>query len=235
LNTLAFIPARGGSKGIPRKNLAVVGGKTLLQRAIESAKGCTEIDRVFISSDNEEILSACQDLGIPSEYRRPSHLAGDRADVVDAVIDALDWLQARGENYHTVIVLQPTSALRSVADVAGALGQFLSTPRATTLVSVHRMTEHPFECLKVNPNGWDWLEKPLRPTSGRQDYEGDYFFVNGAIYIGATDYIRKKRKLLEPGETMLYVMPRDRGIDIDDLDQLKIAEWRLKFFETDVD
>lgn len=227
MKVLAFIPARGGSKGIPRKNLAVVGGKTLLQHTIESAKGNALIDRVFLSSDDEQILSAGRALGICSDYRRPPELSGDKASLVDTVIHALDWLEATGDCYDIVVLLQPTSPLRSAQDVSAALEQFLALPGARTLVSVHRMREHPFECLQGDSGSWRWLAQPVRPTSGRQDYPDSYYFVNGAIYIASVEFIRRERQFIETGAAMLYVMPQDRGVDIDDPDQLQFAHWLL--------
>lgn len=227
MKVLAFIPARGGSKGIPRKNLAIVGGKTLLQRAIESVKGCSRIDRIFLSSDDEEILSAGRALGVYSDYRRPPELSGDKASLVDTVIHALDWLAATGERYDIVVLLQPTSPLRSAEDVAAAMEKFLAMPEARTLVSVHRMREHPFECLQGDSGNWGWLGRPTEPIAGRQDYPDSYYFVNGAIYIASVEFIRRKRQFIETGTAMLYVMPQDRGVDIDDPDQLQFAEWLL--------
>jgi len=227
LKVLAFIPARGGSKGIPRKNLALVAGKSLLRRAIEAAQDCRRIDRVFLSSDDEEIIDAGRALGVESSYRRPPELSGDKAQVIDAVIDALDWLEAAGERYDVVVMLQPTSPLRSACDVAAAVDQFLAVPDARSLVSVHRMREHPFECLRGITGAWTWLAQSVTPASRRQEYPDDYYFVNGAIYIATSDLLRRERRFIEDAKAMLYVMPEGRGIDIDDPDQLRLADWLI--------
>lgn len=227
MKVLAFIPARGGSKGIPRKNLAPVAGKSLLQRAIEAGQRCRGIDRVFLSSDDEEIIRAGVALGLESGYRRPEELSGDRAQVIDAVIHALDWLEGCGEKYDVVVFLQPTSPLRCAQDVSAALDRFLAVPGARTLVSVHRLREHPFECLRGDSGAWTWLAQPASPAAGRQEYPDDFYFVNGAIYIATTDFLRRERRFVEDGRALLHVMPPDSGIDVDDVEQLRLAEWLI--------
>lgn len=226
MKTLAFIPARGGSKGIPRKNLASLAGKPLLQWSVEAARACPEVNRIFLSSDDPEIINFGQLLGLDSDYRRPDVLASDCASIVDVVLHALDWLETCGEHFDSVLLLQPTSPLRTSDDITAALKQF-SGSSAATLVSVHRMREHPFECIHGDPTAWCWLARPEFPTWGRQAYQGDFYFINGAIYIVTVDFLRRERRFVEDGKAVLYVMPAERGIDIDDYDQLQLAEWRL--------
>lgn len=228
MRILAFIPARGGSKGIPRKNLVSIAGKPLLQYAIEAAAGCGANARIFLSSDDPEIVSVGRQLGVDSSgYLRPSYIAGDSASIVDAVMHALDWLQERGERFDVVVLLQPTSPLRTVEDVEAALDLFRMSQRASTLVSVHRVSEHPFECLKVSEQGWNWMLRPDRSFAGRQEYQGSYYFVNGAIYIATVEHLRTRRTFVEEANSILYVMPPERGIDIDEPAQVRLAEWVL--------
>ncbi len=226
MKTLGFIPARGGSKGIPRKNLFPLFGKPLLQYTIEAAQASDFIDEIFLSSDDDEIVKFGMTFGLGCKYRRPADLAGDRAQIIDAVLDALNWLEDRGGVYDSVVLLQPTSPLRTVADIDGALSMFLQAG-AESLVSVHRMTEHPYECIKRTGSEWRWLEKPPSITTGRQDYDQEYDFVNGAIYIAKVDLLRRTRRFIEEGKSLLYPMDPSHGIDIDEMHQLALAEFIL--------
>lgn len=227
MKTLALIPARGGSKGIPRKNLAILAGKPLLQYSVEAARGCGMIDRIFLSSDDPEILALGRLLGIDDDYRRPDDLSGDRAVVIDAVLHGLDWLEARGECFDAVILLQPTSPLRTGGDITAAMDCFMAGG-GQSLVSVHRLREHPFECIRGESGNWSWLAEPDGVAAGRQDYAGKFFFVNGAIYITRTEFLRRQRKFVESGKALLYEMPPERGIDIDEPAQFQLADWLMR-------
>lgn len=231
MRTLAFIPARGGSKGIPRKNLASLAGKPLLQYSVEAARACPSVDRIFLSSDDPETIAFGCSLGLDVDYRRPDEISGDRASLIDAVLHALDWLELRGECFDWIVLLQPTSPLRTGADVTAALAQFRDG-RAATLLSVHRMHEHPFECLRGHSSAWTWLVQPPSSAWGRQAYPDDFYFINGAIYVATTDFLRRERRFVEDGKAALYVMPAERGIDIDNPYQLALAEWQLTKDET---
>lgn len=227
MKTLAFIPARGGSKGIPRKNLADLAGKPLLQYSIEAARASGRVDRIFLSTDDSEIMALGRSLGLKDEYQRPSELSGDRASIIDAALHALDWLEERGERFEALILLQPTSPLRTGADIAAAVDAFVGST-AQSLVSVHRLREHPYECVRGQPGDWTWLAEPAGGMVGRQDYAGDYFFVNGAIYVTRTGFLRSQRTFVEPGKALFYEMAPSRGIDIDEPDQLQLADWLMR-------
>jgi CMP-N,N'-diacetyllegionaminic acid synthase len=222
---LAFIPARGGSKGIPRKNLALLAGKPLIQYTLEAALASREIDDILLSTDDEEIAAFCAHAGVTTRYRRPAPLAGDDAPMLAALEHALEWYaRERGSLPQEVLVLQPTSPLRTAADIDGAVARFRQSP-ADTLASVHRLAEHPSECLAVEEGGgWRYLVPPPPSAARRQDYRGDYFFINGAVYLARTAALLRERRFVVPGATLLYEMPRAHGIDVDSLLDLAYAE-----------
>jgi len=221
---LAFVPARGGSKGIPRKNLAVLAGRPLIQYTLEAALGSSSVDEIFVSTDDEEIARFCERLGIVMHYRRPAELAGDDSPLMPAIEHGLRaYERDRGRLPEELLLLQPTSPLRIAQDIDGAVAEFRSR-RADSLVGVHRMAEHPYECVKTLPGGWDYLEHPPQAVTRRQDYQGGYFFINGALYLVRTDVLLMRRTLIEPGVTHLYEMPRERGIDVDSPLELAYAE-----------
>lgn len=225
---LAVIPARGGSKGIPRKNVALLKGKPLIEYSIEAARKSRFIDEILLSTDDEEIAGVGQRLGLDVSYRRPPELAGDGAAMIDAVEHGLGWFKrARGRLPDEVLLLQPTSPLRSVQDIDGAVALFRESG-ARSLVSVHPMSEHPCECIVGAGNDWEYLVPPPKGSVRRQDYRNDFFFINGAIYLAETRTLLSRRAFIHPGETVMYVMPRERGLDIDTSVDLVVAEAMMR-------
>ena len=122
---LAFIPARGGSKGIPRKNLALLAGKPLIEYTVEAALASSCIDDILLSTDDEEIAAVCARAGVATRYRRPAPLAGDDAPMLAALQHGLEWqARERGSTPDEVLLLQPTSPLRTAVDIDGAVERF---------------------------------------------------------------------------------------------------------------
>ncbi len=225
---LAFVPARGGSKGIPRKNLALLAGRPLIEYTLEAALGCRSVDEILLSTDDEEIAACGERLGIITRYRRPAELASDEAPLMAAIEHGLRaYAREHARMPQELLLLQPTSPLRTAQDIDAAVAQFRSQ-RADTLVAVHRMSEHPYECVRASASGWEFLAKPAQAVARRQDYKGGYFFINGAIYLARTETLLSRRTLVEPGITALYEMPRERGIDVDSALDLACAEAFLK-------
>jgi N-acylneuraminate cytidylyltransferase/CMP-N,N'-diacetyllegionaminic acid synthase len=222
---LAVIPARGGSKGIPRKNLAPLAGRPLISHTLAAARAAKTVTDIMVTTDDEEIAAICEAEGVPVPYRRPRALAGDAAGMVDTVLDALDWWVARrSEEPELIVLLQPTSPLRRPEDVDGTVGALRRSGRQSA-VSVHQMTEHPMECISLVGRGWTMLVHPSAGAVSRQDYEGQFYFINGAVYVTTPTFLRTRRALVAEGdETALYVMDAVRGIDVDDEDDLDMAE-----------
>lgn len=235
MKIMAFIPARGGSKGILRKNLTLLNGKPLIQYTIEAAQKSEKIDEIFISTEDSEIIALCKSLGFEFPYIRPEELATDASSLVDVIIHALDWKKENKKEIPDVIVLlQPTSPLRSPEDIDGAIEQFI-TKKVDTLLGVHAMIEHPYECIRLVGNSWSYLAKPSKEVYRRQDYKEKFYFINGAIYIAKTDFLIRQKKLIVEGVSDIYFMNPAHGIDIDYSFQLKLAEFFMdneieKFF-----
>lgn len=221
---LAVIPARGGSKGIPRKNVALLKGRPLIEYTIEAALKSRFIDDILLSTDDDEIASVGQRLGLDVSYRRPAELAGDATAMIDTLEHGIHWIEnARGKLPDEVILLQPTSPLRSTQDIDDAVALFRESG-AQSLVSVHIMGEHPCECIVGSTNEWEYLVPPPEGAVRRQDYKNDFFFINGAIYLAGTQILLSRRGFIYPQETVIFVMPRERGLDIDVHLDLRIAE-----------
>jgi CMP-N,N'-diacetyllegionaminic acid synthase len=221
MRVLGFIPARGGSKGIHRKNLQILKGKTLVKRAIEVALNSRLISEVFLSSNDFEIITEAESCGLKNNYVRPEVLATDEALIIDVVLHAINWLEVKGKKFDAIMVLQPTSPLRSAEMLDEAITQF-SNSGADSLISVNEVIEHPYECMKLIGNTWKFLERNPSRVSRRQDYVSKYFFVNGLIYLTKIEFIRQKNLLYEEGSSQLFYTKQELFIDID-------YPWQLEF------
>lgn len=228
LNVLALIPARGGSKGIPKKNLYPIMGKPLLQYSFDAAKKSQFVSQVMMSSEDAEIIDFSNQHGIDVRYTRPEALATDEATTIDVVLDALDWLEAKGELPDVLVLLQPTSPLRTEQEIDGAIQTYIEQG-CDSLVSVHKMIEHPYKCMQVDEQGgWQFLAKPDTYVSRRQDYRDEYFTINGALYIVSPQWLREQGNFVVEGQTKLYEMSAVAGTDVDELADIFQVEAYLK-------
>jgi CMP-N,N'-diacetyllegionaminic acid synthase len=228
MHIVAFIPARGKSKAIPRKNLALLNGKPLIQYTIEAARESKYVDEIFISSDDEEIIGFCRSLGMEVPYVRPAQLAADDTPMIDVVLDAFRWRRENGlpvrEN---ILLLQPTSPLRHSGHINEAIEQF-RRERAQSLISVNEMVEHPYDCVRIMKGGWEFVALPAKRVFRRQDYQDTFYYINGAIYLVKMSFAEKQKSFFLESETSLYVMPPEYGVDIDSERDLMRAECFLK-------
>lgn len=223
MKILAIITARGGSKGIKNKNIVDLYGKPLIQYTVEAAQKSQNIDKIILSSDDDDIIDTVRKLGVYTDYKRPDILATDTATTQDAIIDVLDWLQ-REESYipEAILLLQPTSPLRSAEDIDKSIALFL-TNKKSCLVGVNAMQEHPYECVKIEKNHWHYLAKDNNDPTRRQDYQNNFYYINGAIYIVETNFFLQNQTLIQENNTSFYVMPASRSVDIDEELDLQMA------------
>jgi CMP-N,N'-diacetyllegionaminic acid synthase len=228
MNVLAFIPARGGSKGIPKKNLTLLNGKPLLQYTIEAARSSRHITDIFLSSDDDEIIQCGESMGIKVPYKRPNDLAQDDTTTIDTVLHGLEWLKENGSSLpDVVLLLQPTSPLRTSGDIDGAIEKFNSSG-TQSLISVHEPIEHPYRCLESKGEKWSYLNRPIEKVELRQDYPDNFFIVNGAIYLTSPEFLFSRKAFIIESETTLYRMPQINGLDIDEPLDLRWAEFYMK-------
>ena len=218
---LGIIPARGGSKGIPGKNIQPLGGIPLIAWTVRAAKAAGKLTRLIVSTDSEEIAAAARDAGAETPFMRPAELAGDTASVADAVLHALDMLSEDCDPY-AVVLLQPTAPLRLASDIDESIAAFDAAPGADSLISVSPASHaHPSIMYKVE-NG---RAAPYLPEGAalrrRQDYP-EAFIRNGAIYISTVELIRKQRRLVGDSP-LVHIMPRERAVNIDDPLDLMLA------------
>ena len=227
---LGVIPARGGSKGIPAKNIVPLAGKPLIAHSIEAARGSRLLSRCIVSTDSEEIASVARGLGAEVPFLRPAVLAGDRSPSIDLILHAVSALEgAGGARVEHVVLLQPTSPLRTSRDIDLAIGRYLASPGADSLISCHRAGRvHPRIMYRPAPGN---RLRPLWPAEGggavrRQDFE-EVYIRNGAIYIASRELVMARKRLIGD-EPLLYAMPEDRSINIDEPEDLERARRLLE-------
>lgn len=212
---LALIVARGGSKGLPRKNVLVAGGRPLIAWTIAAAQAARRVDRVVLSSDDEEIMDVAQAWGCEVPFKRPAELATDHATSMDVVRHALAALPG----YEHVALLQPTSPLRTGADIDAAFDLMLAR-RAPSCVSVSEVEQSPYWMYRVADNDrLVGLMAPPKGASRRQDLPMIHA-LNGAIYLARVDWLLAQGSFVGEG-TVGYQMPRDRSADIDTADDFQ--------------
>lgn len=208
---LAIIPARGGSKGVPRKNVRSVGGKPLIAWTVTSALAATTIDRIILSSDDAEIIETARQWGCEIPFIRPPDLATDTASMLDVIHHAVDHC---GSGFEWVVLLQPTSPLRSPDDIDATVNACIQA-HAPAAVTVTPSDKSPFWMYFRGDSGLmkPILDDPRNLSYRRQDLPPAYA-LNGAVYVARRDWLKGRTSFLSP-ETICHVMPRDRSIDID--------------------
>jgi N-acylneuraminate cytidylyltransferase len=208
---LAVIAARGGSKGLPGKNLAEAVGKPVIAWSIESAKQSQYIDRLILSSDDADIISVAESWGCEAPFVRPKELAGDTAKIEDALIHALDAVQ---EEYDYLVLLQATSPLRAAEDIDSCLEMCRKTG-APACVSVTLPDKSPYWMYRVAEDGrMQRLLDDGAEYSRRQDLPPVYA-INGAVYVAEVPWFKEYRGFVG-AETRAHVMPPERSVDIDE-------------------
>ncbi|GED67587.1 hypothetical protein BRE01_12890 [Brevibacillus reuszeri] len=217
-SVLAIIPARGGSKGVPRKNLRNLSGKPLIAWTIEAAKKSSYIDRLVVSTDDEEIADVARQWGCEVPFFRPEELAQDNTPGIEPILHAMSVLHG----YDYVMLLQPTSPLRNTGDIDGCIEQCLSQ-KANACISVTLTDKSPYWMYHLSE---EKCIKPVlsseQPVLRRQDTP-DVFVLNGAVYVARSSWLQKTRSFLHE-ETIGFAMPKERSLDIDSHYDFIVAE-----------
>jgi len=223
---VAIVTARGGSKGFPGKNLAPLGGRPLIAWTIEAARLSRGVSRVLLSTDDARIAEAGAACGAEVPHLRPTELAADDTPHHPVIEHMLHWLRdSERLEPDYVLVLQPTSPLRTAADIDAAI-ELAITTGAPAVMSVCEPHPHPYLAKRLAADGS--LEDLLPGLTGqgrRQDFP-QAFVPNGAIYLVRPAALRQHGSFCPPG-TLPLVMPRDRSVDIDTADDLRLAEMLL--------
>lgn len=222
---IALITARGGSKGLPRKNILDLHGRPLISWTISAALECDEIERVFVSTEDNEIAQISQQCGA-EVIDRPKELATDTASSIGVISHAIDWLKKKNIDCKTLVLLQPTSPLRNAQHIGSALALYKQRS-ADLVISVFEPPHTPVKAYVETPNGAiTGLYSQEAPYTRRQDLP-QAFQPNGAIYAFSVDAFKQHDQF--PLENVYpYIMSEQDSADVDTFEDLQAVEKRLK-------
>lgn len=216
MKALYLIPARGGSKGIPYKNIKLLNGKPLIQYSIEIARELADDADICLSTDDPQIKSVTEGLGLRIPFLRPNYLASDTAGTSDVIIHALDFYAQQGKMYDVVVLLQPTSPLRTVQNVKDCLAMY--SPEYDMVTTVKESSVSAVLC-KENNDGY--LEQVIGGNNVRRQDAEKLYEYNGAVYVINAQAVREKGL---DGFTRIKkcIMTEENSVDID-----TVLDWTL--------
>jgi CMP-N-acetylneuraminic acid synthetase len=219
---LAVIPARSGSKTIKKKNLCLINRKPLIQYTFEELKK-SNLKEKYLLSDDLKIKNLAKKFNINTTYYRPKKLSKNTSSLIALLNDFHKWTESKKIFYDYMVVLQPTSPLRDYKDINNAV-RIVKKKKYKSLFSISESLEHPYECIKIEKNGkWKYVLDKSKLFYRRQDFDFKSYFINGAIYIIHKELITKK-KIYDNKKHGLFLMPKYRSIDINDINEIKITE-----------
>ncbi len=226
MKPLYIIPARGGSKGIPRKNIKPLGGRPLIAYAIDAAlEAGAPPQSIILSTDDEEIAATARSLGLPTPYMRPVALGADTTGSREVILDVMDWADARGIEYDCVVLLQPTSPFRTADDIRRTLAAY--RPDIDMAVTVTPASSNPYyNCFETDSDGFVTISKGDGLYTRRQDAPPAWEF-NGAVY--AINPASLRRQPMGAFRRRVPVeMPRERSLDLDTPMDWAVAEYLIQ-------
>ncbi len=225
MKTLVIIPARGGSKGIPHKNIKPLNGKPLIYYTIDCARAIVDDSDICVSTDDQEIIHCVENYGIKVPFVRPAELASDTAGTYEVLLHALDYYEQQGRHYDIVVLLQNTSPFRSAEQVKEALA--LYKPGIDMVVSVKECSANPYYNLfEEDGNGYLQVSKGEGNIFRRQDAPKVYEY-NGAIYI-INAIALKTTHMHKMSKRVKYVMNVFSSFDLDTMWDWKMAEMLIE-------
>lgn len=221
MKSLVIIPARGGSKGIPHKNIKPLDGKPLIYYTIDTARTIAPDEDICVSTDDDEIIQVVENYGLNIPFKRPEELATDTAGTYEVLLHALDFYEKQGKHYDAVVLLQNTSPFRRAEQVKEALN--LYNNNVDMVVSVKECAANPYYCVfEEDSNGYLHVCKGDGNIFRRQDAPKVYEY-NGAIYIMNAETL-KTTHMHKMKKRVKYVMDEVSSFDLDTMTDWKIAE-----------
>lgn len=229
---LGIITARGGSKGIPGKNTKILLGKPLIAYTIDAAEKSRYLDRCIVSTDNEEIAEIAKSLGAKVPFMRPDALSSDTALALDVLKHAISELKAQGQEYDYIMMLQPTSPMRSTEDIDACI-ELAVKKNADSVFSMKKLTDFAPQKLKILDNDGRILpyKEEEKGQSAPRHIGPDIYKRNCAVYLTKTALIEQGDQFGEA--SYAYIMPEERSIDINDPIDFAFAEFWLHHMRHD--
>jgi CMP-N-acetylneuraminic acid synthetase len=226
---LALIPARGGSKGVPRKNIRLVGGKPLIAYSIETAIRAGHLfHNILVSTDDEEIGDISRQYGAEVPFLRPADLGGDRIPMLPVIRHAVQFVESRDQiKLDWVFLLQPTAPFRTAEDLENAVALALQGGCDSVISVVQVFSTHPILMKRIENNVLLPFCMEEKEGTRRQDYQPPAYMRNGAIYLSKRDVLINEDSIW--GKTIRpYIMPEERSVNIDSELDLKLADFMLQ-------
>lgn len=225
---LAIIPARGGSKGLPGKNIRPLMDKPLIGWTIEAAKNSQYIDDIFVSTDSKEIAAVSEKFGVSVPELRPEKLANDKATSASVVLYTLEYMRKNGKSYDYFLLLEPTSPLRKIDDLDNAIELACSNPSKAGVVSLGEVhMEHPSIVKRIDANGIIVPYVETAKVTQRQQLDKAYF-PYGVVYLVKTDDF-EKNQLFYGSDSLPYYIERWQCYEVDDIYDFVAIEAIMKF------
>jgi CMP-N-acetylneuraminic acid synthetase len=228
MSFIGIVPARGGSKRIPRKNLAPCAGRPLIAHTLEAARASRALARTVLSTDDEDIAALGPRWGLEVPFLRPPQLADDAAPMVAVVRHMLDWLRQDGETVTALVLLQPTSPLRDARHIDEAVAIFNANPDCESVLSVVEPPHifHPLKALRLSGHGLVHFVEDREPAFGRRDLPLVYAVNGPAVVVVRPTAIERGEMYGNP--IVPYVMSPDVSIDVDEPLDLAIADFLIR-------
>lgn len=226
MKLLFIIPARGGSKGIPGKNVKELAGKPLIYYSIDAARHFVKDDFICLTTDSEEIIQKAEDYGLKVPFKRPPELATDTVSSYDAIVHALKFYEKAGHKFDAVVLLQPTSPLRKIEHVEGCINLF--DKESELVVSVKEADANPYYNLfEENKDGYLGISKANNNITRRQDAPSVFQF-NGSIYVFNPESLKNLKSIWEYKKIKKFIMPREYSVDLDEPVDWEFCEFLIQ-------
>tara|TARA_A100001388_G_C28680507_1_gene456132 strand:- start:59 stop:751 length:693 start_codon:yes stop_codon:yes gene_type:complete len=224
----AIIPARGGSKGIPKKNLILLDDEPLIDYTIKFAKRLNL--KTFVTSDDEEILERATIHNV-ERILRPKKYATDKSRIIDTLIHVAKTINSPDEIYKSIIVLQPTYLTREIKEINSAI-KFFQNKGLETLVHLTKMKEHPAECIKITnqKNKWEYIIPRENLETNRQAFSDNFYFISGNFYISRINSLLENKSFMH-SRTEFYISEDRYLVDIDCYQDLEFAKTQIHRFK----
>ena len=225
---LAIVPARGGSKGLPGKNIRPLAGKPLIGWTLESAKKSKYLDEIFVSTDSQKIADVAETFGVKVPDLRPEELASDTATSASVVLYTIDYFRKQGKDFDYILLLEPTSPMRKEDDIDNAIALACEHPDKAGVVSLGEVhMEHPSIVKKITDKSIVEPYVEAQKVTRRQQLDKAYF-PYGVVYLVRTDYF-EKNQLFYGKDSLPYIIERWQCYEIDDIYDFTAIEAILKY------
>lgn len=221
-NILVVIPARGGSKGLPGKNIKPLCGKPLIEYSIDVARAITSDDNICVSTDDQKIIDVVENYGLSVPFVRPADLASDTASTNDVLLHAINFYESREKKYDVILLLQPTSPLRTIEQVKEAIRMY-----RTDIDMVVSVTKSHAPAVLCNDNSEGYVDLVYNKYAGGRQSLPTFYEFNGAIYVVNVNSLKNKG-LGGFDKRIKYIMSKETSIDIDDIYDFMLIESILK-------